>query len=85
MSERIVAAAIRQYGLTVSLPPPARHHHILKPLHMATDIIVAPDDQGFITDAGRFVGRTEAATIATGNGQAKKLIAPPNLYSEDLW
>lgn len=85
MSERIIAAAIRQYGLTVSLPAPARHGDILKPLHIATDILVIPDDQGFLTSAGRFVGRIEAGDIARNAGQIKKLSWPPYLYSEDLW
>ena len=32
-----------------------------------------PGGQGFVTDTGRYVGRKEAATIALGCGQIKKL------------
>jgi hypothetical protein len=85
MGERVVAAAVRQYGLTVSLPQPARHSDILKPLHTATGVLVAPEDQGFLTSSGRFVGRIEAGDIARLAGQIKKLAWPPQLYSEDLW
>ncbi|TPK15216.1 hypothetical protein FJ872_19680 [Mesorhizobium sp. B2-5-9] len=83
--ERIVAAAVRQYGLTVSLPAPARHGDILKPLHIASGVLVQPDDQGFLTSTGRFVGRTEAVDVARAAGQIIKPQWPPHLFSEDLW
>lgn len=89
--ERIVAVACRFVGpltdspagritLTASLPAPARHHDILWGLGR-----VQPQDQGFLTDRGRFVDRAAAAEIARAAGQAQALIAPPHLYSEDLW
>jgi len=83
--ERIIAAAIRQYGLTITLPAPARHHHLLNPLAQETGVLVYPGDQGFLTDTGRFVERREAAAIALEAGQIASLKYPPELYSEDLW
>lgn len=99
MSERIVAAAIRLSLptphtdlvvnlLTVSMPPPARHHHLIHPIAMATGIKTLPDDQGFLTNTGRYVGRMEALQIALASGQP--MIDHPSrhatqLFSEDLW
>jgi len=90
MTERIIAVAIRMYGpdgteLYVTLPPPARHDTILHPLHHINNVIVLPDDQGFITDTGRFVGRREAAKIATAAGQVEEMTVPGYLFSEDVW
>lgn len=59
MSERITAAAI-QFGATISLPPPARHHTIIQTMDTEMGIDGAsatPQAQGFITDRGRFVNR----------------------------
>ena len=39
--------------------------------------------QGFLTSAGRFVDRHEAATIAFASGQIKERVN--YLYSEDIW
>lgn len=42
--------------------------------------------QGFLTDTNRFVDREEAAKIAIGSGQIKKLkYSSKHLYSEDLY
>lgn len=41
------------------------------------------EDQGFITSTGRFVNRTEAATLAKKAGQIKN--ETKILFSEDLW
>jgi len=90
-AERIVAVACRvtapetgsprgQFQATVTLPAPARHHDILWGFGR-----VLPEDQGFLTSTGRYVDRKEAAQIAWAAEQVKTLIAPPNLYSEDLW
>lgn len=81
----IVAAAIRAGELIVSMPRPARHHTILEPFDKITGIIVEPDDQGFLTNDGRYVDRIEGAKIAIEAGQIGKLQWPPYLYSEDLW
>lgn len=96
--ERIVAAAVQCEGFVYTLPPPARHHTILQrwPDVLSPDarrrsapgvepIVVVRDVQGFVTGAGRFVDRIEAAAIAIAAGQIKALQWPPRLYSEDLW
>ncbi len=87
MSERIAAAAI-QFGATISLPPPARHHTIIGTMdaQMSIDGAVAtPQAQGFITDKGRFVNRVEAFYLAHAAGQITSATNGPQLYSEDLW
>lgn len=87
MTERIIAAAI-QYGGTISLPPPARHHTIIQTMdtEMGIDgILAVPQSQGFITDAGRFVNRVEAFYLAVKAGQITSGTAGPQLFSEDLW
>ncbi len=92
MPETIVAAAIlfrleghadpRAVPVAVSAPPPARHHNLFALTGRN------PDDQGFLTSTGRFVGREEALNIAEAAGQP--LIDHPSrhpkwLFSEDLW
>ncbi|UYE95817.1 hypothetical protein KNLIENLN_00004 [Sinorhizobium phage NV1.1.1] len=87
MTERIIAAAI-QYGGTISLPPPARHHTIIQTMdtEMGIDgILAVPQSQGFITDAGRFVNRVEAFYLAVKAGQIISGASGPQLFSEDLW
>lgn len=81
----IVAAAIRINGNVYGLPAPARHHDIIR--YLADGRIEPPirGEQGFIDDGAGFVGRKEAAVIALEEGQVKQLIAPPNLFSEDVW
>lgn len=93
--ETIVAAAIsipnREYGgdLTISAPPPARHHTLIHGFKKCgTRWLITPDQQGFLTSKGRFVGRQEAHKIAVASGQP--MIDHPGriaatLYSEDIW
>jgi hypothetical protein len=90
MTERIVSVAIRMYTaagetLLVTIPAPARHHTVLHPLYTINKVIVRPEDQGFLTSTGRFVGRIEAAEIALATQQIRKLMSGPELYSEDVW
>lgn len=84
---RIIAAAIRVNGLTVSLPPPARHHTILKLLDETHRKFAnaKPSDQGFVADDGSFVGREDAKRVAIAAGQMKVLTPHKELFSEDLW
>jgi hypothetical protein len=93
VSETIVAAAHlyndahdpdpRALPVIVSAPPPARHHN----LFIAYKRLGAPDESGFLTSAGRFVGREEAWRIATSAGQPLIPRAGQGglLFSEDLW
>lgn len=87
---RIIAAAVRLNGVTLSLPPPARHYHIVNTLTEtlgASDGVryASPDDQGFLTDDAKFVGRIEAMTIAREAGQIIKPTLHRELFTEDLW
>lgn len=85
--ERIAAAAMRIGNLVVSMPQPARHHTILWELdRLGIDPFIAPDDQGFVTDLGRFVDREEACQIARDRGQIKHKTGPEHiLFSECMW
>jgi hypothetical protein len=94
-TETIVAAAMlytrahdpddpRALPVIVSSPPPARHHN----LFIAYSRLGPPDEQGFLTSAGRFVDREEGLKIALASGQP--MIEHPGrtdywLFSEDLW
>jgi hypothetical protein len=84
---RIIAAAIRLNGLTVSLPPPARHFHIMKLLNETHRKFgnSLPSNQGFVSSDGRFLERGEALRIATEAGQLLKPSHSSELFSEDLW
>lgn len=74
--------------ITMSAPPPARHHSLLAPMHDLLGHRIGPEDQGFTTSAGRFVTREEGLRIALASGQP--MIDHPSrhatwLFSEDLW
>lgn len=81
--EIIACCAIEFTELTLSLPPPCRHHHVIQRYHATTGRSSSGKRQGFITSQGRFVDRSEAAQIALAAGQIEKF--KPLLYSEDLW
>ncbi len=94
--ETIVAAALRIDGVVWSLPPPTRHHtlnYAWASAHQRKNTTtgewelarLGEHDSGFLTSTRRFVDRPEAARIAIAAGQITALIAPPNLFSEDLW
>jgi hypothetical protein len=73
----IIAVAIRHNELIYTLPQPNRHHNLIH--HMVQNLLIeAPvkGEQGFLTSAGEFVDRVQAA---------KMLDLPGQLYSEDLW
>lgn len=82
------AAIMGEDGLIYHLPPPARHHHIIK--HMA-DLNIGREEQGFIDHNGKFFGRISALCIARDCGQLKRDETDPKkyqgneLFSEDLW
>jgi hypothetical protein len=85
MTERIISVAISAFGIVASLPAPARHGDVLRKLYEFNEIAVGADRQGFLTNTGRYVNRRDGAAIALAAGQTDKLIAAPDLYSEDLW
>jgi hypothetical protein len=93
--EYVAKAAIRfkadtpngEQEIVVTAERPGRHHniiHALAALGMKTPI---GGDQAFVTSQGRFVDREEAAQLAIAAEQIKEedLVAPPDLYSEDVW
>lgn len=87
--ETIVAAAVHAKGITFSVPAPGRHGDVLRIMHAELGLdairLGVPDNQGFLTSAGRFVGRREAAGIAVEAGQINEPKWGSDLYSEDLW
>lgn len=85
ISEHIECAALLHESGIHSVEPPERHYHIIKNLAKQGFDIPIKGKQGFLTNKGRFVNRKEAADIALKAGQIKNLIAPPNLFTEDLW
>lgn len=83
----IKAAAIKSCeGLIITLLPPSRHHDILR-LMKEMGVAHAFATQGFMTNENVFVTREEATSIAIASGQTtkEKMVAPPRLFSEDLW
>jgi hypothetical protein len=87
-TERIVAVAVKHStGVVLSLPPPNRHHHVLR-IMSALDIYKIDEgrhEQGFLTSRGRFVDRAEALEIAEAAGQVIKKTPGGGLFSEDVW
>jgi hypothetical protein len=83
--ETIVAVAIRRGEMIFTMPRPARHHHVLQGMFdlgaRSPEILSEPPfyEQGFMTSAGTFVDRREAAKIhPPKNGRDE-------LFSEDVW
>lgn len=85
--ETIVAAAIKISDVICSVPRPGRHGDVFYALHRAgLTARLGPEAQGFVTSAGRFVGREEARTIAETQGQLiARAIDHDHLFSEDVW
>lgn len=84
--ERIAAAAVQIGDLTISKPPPHRHHHVMHEVASAFGWRVSPRDTGFVTSAGRYVDRIEAKRIARDAGQLlERAMGGDELFSEDVW
>lgn len=90
--ERIAAAACRHKGQVFHLPPPARHWNVIAHIVSECQVqehefpICPPPDQGFVTDTGRFVDRTEAWKIARDADQLlPTAYVTTHLFSEDVW
>lgn len=87
-AETIVAAALCRDKLIYSAPQPARHGDLMRMAdsnHGNGFHPFLPDEQGFLTSAGRFVSRRAAARIAIHTGQIETTQWGGDLYSEDLW
>lgn len=93
----IVAVAVRDGNKIWTLPKPARHHNVLwlmrgldpwEPIeeNRKPGIIPAKGEQGFLDHSGEFLDRKQALLVAEACKQLRHPpIAPPQLYSEDLW
>ena len=93
-NETIVAAACRYGRLVLTVQRPGRHanifqqyaHQFEKYLPISRHPGGSPEEQGFLTNTGRFVTREAAWRIAV---LAKQPFLRKNdggtLYSEDLW
>jgi hypothetical protein len=83
--EKIIASAtLAKDGSVWFVMTPGRHHHCI--WYMAQhgtnkDI----EQQGFLTNRYRFIGRQDARRLATRNGQCFNPGHSRDLFSEDLW
>ncbi len=95
VQERIRAAALLINERIISLPPPARHHHLIRAAQGLYTDYVTQQMQGFVTSQWRFVTREEAMVIARAQGQliprksydhVEGVVSEGDrLFSEDLW
>ena len=79
-------AIMADTGKVFTLPPPARHHDVIRVMAAAGHTTPITGEQGFILSDGRFARRVAAKPYATLAGQILKgrgLLR--ELYSEDLW
>lgn len=88
---QITHVAIQYEGLVWMLPPPNRHHNVIRMIAEQNGVgVKGPDVQGFVCDTGDFLNRRQAFGLAATNGQLKrrpgeKFYQGKELYSEDLW
>lgn len=88
MSESIVAAAIKRGPVVFT---GTRHGHIIQQMvdlgfirELPKDRVMS-DEQGFLTNEGRWVDRAEGMRLAIDAGQLEYREHFPELFSEDLW
>lgn len=86
----ITHVAIRFQGKVYSLPPPNRHHDVIKLIIQKTGVKYVDardDDQGFLIDGETFCRRKPALRIARECEQLKpgRDGMYGKLYSEDVW
>lgn len=84
----VVAAAIKHPDGTVyRLPPPNRHHNVIK--HMVDqgiDTYYTIDDQGFVLSNGEYASREDAKVVAKRADQLlDRASSSKQLFSEDVW
>lgn len=84
---KIAAAAIKDHDGTVyQIPPPGRHHNVIRMMADAGRPTPITGTQGFVTSAGDFVERDVARTIAVMAGQLLPRASGGRiLFSEDVW
>lgn len=87
----ITHVAIWRNNTIYALPKPNRHHHCFQLMPKEERYTDGHwDIQGFIDEENNFLGRKEAFTYATAEGQVSRSSNPqhyqgPELFSEDLW
>ncbi|TAL43350.1 MAG: hypothetical protein EPN91_06590 [Salinibacterium sp.] len=84
---RVAAAAIRDIdGEVFTVPPPGRHHDVIRMMFEKGRECPSLDCQGFVLSDGRFASRKAAKVVAEASGQllprASRL---RELFSEDVW
>ena len=81
----IVACAIKMPdGAIETMAKPARHNDIIHSIYLSIhrlDVAIK-GVQGFVTNTGEFVNRSEAYVIAVRSGQ---VTSKQQLFPEDLW
>lgn len=87
---RITHVAIRYRGTTYSLPPPNRHHNVIRLIAETLGIKYVDardDDQGFLDENGQYLRRKPALRVASANNQLREgvPVIGGRLYSENLW
>lgn len=88
--ERIERAAVLKDGVVYDVERPLRHDAAIRKAFDALQdqgssaSTLGDHEQGFVTSAGRFVGRWQAARIAFRAGQTPAL-KRLGLTSEDVW
>lgn len=87
---RIAAVAVRYRDKVWTLPPPNRHHNVIRRIADETGdklIDCSGKNQGFVDEEGRYLDRVEALAVALANGQVLDAndIRAGQLFSEDLW
>lgn len=85
--EQITRAAVRINGHIFAPPRPGRHGDAIQmAVEAIPDCFVQPDQQGFVTNYGRFVDRVEGKYIARRANQLLERASKLNeLFSEDMW
>lgn len=83
---KVARAAIKLDGIVFSVPPPKRHHDVIRLIVDMGGETPVSGEQGFVLSDGSFVDRYEAYKVAK---RANQLISRsgsgPKLYSEDVW
>ena len=88
---RITHVAVKTDSFIWTLPEPYRHYHILHDMSKAEVLRnYGTEEQGFVTQQGKFLNRRAAMALAQDNGQLKRDPDPKHyqgdeLFSEDLW
>jgi len=84
--ETVDQVCIRVEGKLYPASRPARHADVLH--WLTANGVKGFREQGFMSSLGRFLTREQALQLAKESRQTfmqREPIAPPKLYSEDLW